>query len=112
VTTVELPTSRPWGRRAGGVLALVVAACFVPGDGVGLLTALAVLGLVGHGVLRSWAAVGSVLLPRSERAPWRAEVRAVLDAAQDGRERRRQLRGFILGLPACALTSWLLVLRR
>ncbi len=102
----------PWARRAGGVAALVAASCFLPGAELVLLTVLAVLVLVGIAVLRSWVPIAASLLPATERAPWQAEVRAVLDAAQDGRERRSQMRGFVFGLPACAVTSWRLTCRR
>lgn len=105
-----------WAQRVGGVAALVVAASCVPGDALALataaLTVLAVVVAAGCGLARSWADVASGLLPVPERAHWRAEVRAVLDAAQDGPERRRQLWGFVLGLPSCAVTSWCLALRR
>lgn len=114
MTTAAVPLTGPgpWVRRTGRVTVLVAAASCVPGDALVLLTAVAVVLVAGREVLRRWAPIASGLLPAAERAPWRAEVRAVLAAAQDGRERRRQLRGFALGLPACAVTSWRLALRR
>jgi len=106
------PDRRRWRRRSGSVIALVAAACSVPGAdlvlGLALLAAGAVLVLLVRGP--SWSAIASSILPAAERASWRAELGAVLHAAPDRRERRRQLRGFVLGLPACAATGWYLTL--
>lgn len=104
--------ARPWARRAGGIAVLVAVASCLPGGVLVLLTAVAVVAAAAVGAVRHGIVLASGLLPAAERAGWRAEVRAVLDAAPDRRERRRQLRGFVAGLPSCVATSWSLVLRR
>jgi hypothetical protein len=48
----------------------------------------------------------ALLLPRHERALWRAEIRAVLHACADESEARRQVRGFLAAVPATVLASW------
>lgn len=103
----------PWTRRSVSVAVLVALSCSV--SAAGLLPALSLA--AGCAVLVSaasgggWTALAAGLLPPSERECWRAEVRAVLHAAPDGKERRRQVRGYLLGLPACVTTAWLVALR-
>ncbi|MGC7098626.1 hypothetical protein ACPZ19_28480 [Amycolatopsis lurida] len=46
----------------------------------------------------------AVVLPRAERANWRAELVSVLHACE-GRERTRQALGFLTALPVTAVTS-------
>ncbi len=113
--------ARPWTRRAACVAMLVAAACAIPtAELLAATTALAVATLVVAAGARwlpgcTWAAVllpSAVLLPAADRESWRAEVRAVLHAAGGGPERRHQVRGFLIGLPACAVTCWSLALRR
>lgn len=109
--TVALEWS-PWPRRWISVVVLVAAgSCVSDADllpALGLVAGGSVLGAAALLVLRgrSWATIAAGVLPASERPAWRAEVRAVLHATPDGRERRRQVRGFLLGLPACAVTAW------
>jgi hypothetical protein len=106
-----------WRRRTLGVAAIVAVACTVPDTqlmavAAVLLAASAVTPAAGR-LLRGmgWPSVVAVALPAGERDDWRVEVWAVLHAAPDARERRRQARGFLLGLPAVAATAWYLSLR-
>jgi hypothetical protein len=114
--TMPAVATGSWTRRILAVTVLVGASCAVPGDlllaAAATLGATAVVMAVVARVMRSWTALASGLLPAAERPRWRAEVHAVLHATADGPERRRQARGFLLGLPACAATSWRLALRR
>jgi hypothetical protein len=48
----------------------------------------------------------ALLLPAAERAPWRAEVRAVLHACASPAEARRQVVGFLTAVPVTVVTSW------
>jgi hypothetical protein len=105
-----------WTHRIVAVVVLVGASSALPGE---LLLAVATAvgtaaaaSAVAARLARSWTALASGLLPAAERPGWRAEVRAVLHAAEDGPERRRQMLGFLLGLPSCAVTSRRLARRR
>jgi hypothetical protein len=61
---------------------------------------------------RSVLAGLAVVLPPTERRAWRAEVAAVLAYTGDRAERRRQVVGFALALPATAACCWRLRLAR
>jgi hypothetical protein len=117
IVTGALVGRRPW--LVVGLIVVTGVLLSVPDEVVryvGTLwmwTAAQVGAAVALATARRWLPSGPVvlwhlalLLPRTERTHWRAEIHAVLHACTDDAEARRQVRGYLAAVPATVLTSW------